>query len=341
MPCSPSLLHTFPPCLNSACSCIDIDCRFAAIDALGNFFKSLNNTSAALPTASPASSKPSITSSNTSSISRNTLGGTSQRILAPSPPLSLPSSSSLLSVEEEIAGGKGKGAGGSHAQGTVPSNVHARATPSVDDTLLECLHVVLSNLHACAEQHCAEGGPGGEGGGGGGGGGGIQDRMFISVLRTLIALYAYLHTLNLNLLSQSLSLSTPQQQQQNKPPESSLLYHQQCIEKSRKQAQEYVPEVLSAMQLVLHKAYQLLKVKNKFSSRNQAKQRAVAGEEKAEEQQKEQQKDKEGKATPASLVVSVAAIGSGDHDSTVRLLHHSLQLIATVFLFERPGSYAL
>ena len=260
--------------------CIDIDCRFAAVDALGNFFKSLNNTSTSTPASSGSSAGAGASggggssSSGSGKIGRNTLGSTSQRVQAP-----------------------------------VPEHSQAYARSDVDDTLRECLRVVVSNLHACVAQSLRLAPP--SLGLLAGGGGGIQDRMFISVLRTLIALYAYLHTLNLNII----------RQQQGSSPLSApllLLYHQQSTDKSRKQAQEYVPEILSDVQLVLHKAYQLLKIENKFSCHNKAK-------------------ESESSNISGEKMAVIVTPSGGDHDSTVRFLHHSLQLIATLFLFEKPG----
>ena len=141
--------------------------------------------------------------------------------------------------------------------------------------------------------------------------GGILDRIFISVLRTLIAVFAYLHTLNLNMQRH--------QQQPATTPSEQLQYHQRSTDLSRKQAQEYVPEILVDVQRILARAFQLLKVENKFD----------IGE-----------KELHAGAPIVGQEVH-KQLGLGDHDSTVRFLHHSLQLIATVFLFERPGALVM
>jgi hypothetical protein len=255
---------------HSTIRCIDIDCRFAAVDALGNFFKSLNNTSVGVA----ATLGSSAAGNGASKISRNTLGATSQRILPPSVPDKACSDDSS-------------------------------SADSVDDTLLQCLHVMVSNLHACVAQSS----PMSSAPVGLSLLGGILDRIFISVLRTLIALYAYLHTLNLNMKQRFIGFSGNSADKQYVSPEQRQ-YHQHDTVKSRKQAQLYVPEVLSEVQRILHQAFLLLKIENKFSR----------GE----------------KEYPASDAAGQLVLG--DHDSTVRFLHHSLQLIATVFLFEQPGA---
>jgi hypothetical protein len=310
--------------------CIDIDCRFAAIDALGNFFKSLNNTSAGPPSVSssfspsaalaiPAghsggassgsSGGDSSTSASSGKISRNTLGSTSLRILPPP---------SAGHEDSEFA--------------------YARS--NVDATLLRCLHVVVSNLHASVAQSSLPAPAASSSSppssfcpvsAGLALQGGILDRIFISVLRTLIALYAYLHTLNLNLDMDSCPHLPQQQEQGAAPPSEPRLYHQQGTERSRRQAQAYVPEVLGDVQRILHSAHQLLQIEGK---RDRGRRDRGRGEEGAALASALDGLQREG-GSVSKLSVSVA---TGDHDSTVRFLHHSLQLVATLFLFEQPGA---
>ena len=115
---------------------------------------------------------------------------------------------------------------------------------------------------------------------------------------------AYLHTLNLNMQRQQQLPATPCEQ---------LQYHQRSTDLSRNQAQKYVPEILADVQGILARPFQLLKVENEFDvgERKQHAGAPIAGQE-----------------VHKQLAV-------GDHDSTVRFLHHSLYLVATVFLFER------
>ena len=131
--------------------------------------------------------------------------------------------------------------------------------------------------------------------------GGILNCIFIAVLRALNAVLAYLHTLNLNMQRQQQLPATPCEQ---------LQYHQRSTDLSTNQAQKYVPEILAD---VLARPFQLLKAENEFDvgERKQHAGAPIAGQDVHKQ------------------------LTLGDHSSIVRFLHHSLYLVATVFLFER------
>ena len=216
--------------------CIDVDCRFAAIDAVGNFFKSLHDVTALV---SPTKLSTRIGSGACPAFAKN---------------FNVQDKTAVLEKNHDV-----------------PRN---KDSCSDGDTLVECMVVMMGNLHACTV------GPAGVLSNFDWFSNGNVDRILISVLRTLTSLFSYLITLP----------------------------HYDC---NRQMTEKHVSEILSDVFQVLRKSFGIIQELDILQSYSKLK----------------------------VIEPSNVESGEGIRDNAIKFLHQSLQLIGTLFLFQKPGEF--